>query len=100
MNVNTAGWKSSEFILLVVGAVLIVFLVVAENALKWNVQQAFDLSIYLFGGNATYALGRSYYKGKKIEALASLGGNGSGEKILERLGAFVKESLPDPKKKK
>lgn len=104
MRLKTNGWKSSEFILLVVGLIVVIGLVVSENALGWKIRDdAYQLiMILLGGGGAVYAGGRSFYKGKQAEAIAKLGSRESGEEskdILQRLGVFVTDALKDAVRK-
>ena len=73
MDINTNGRKSSEFWLAIVAIVLVSGLVVAENALGWTLNgETKTMLMSLVGVVVAYIGGRSWYKGKKADAMRGI----------------------------
>lgn len=65
---KTNGKSTSEFAMLVVSIVLVVGMVVAENALGWEIDASTkNVLMTLIGGQAVYAAGRTAYKISKTK---------------------------------
>ena len=78
IQIQTKGWKSSEFVMLVINMLIMIVGTIAKNRFGWEIPEEFwNLLLASFGGNAVYAAGRSHYKANKAKALASvINGNG------------------------
>ncbi len=71
IDIQTKGWKSSEFIALIVNVVVMVGGLLAKKY-GWNVPEEFwTMLLGSFGATGVYSLGRAHYKASKAKAIAS-----------------------------
>ena len=71
MDVQTKGFKTSEFWMTLIPIAITVFLIYATNSLGWEIDQDLkNLLLASIGGGAVYAGGRSHYKSSKIRAMS------------------------------
>ena len=71
MEIKTRGFATSEFWLIIITTVLLVGITIAENTLGWKIDpRLHDLLWGLLPTAGVYTLGRSWFKGKKIEAIS------------------------------
>lgn len=73
IEVQTRGIQTSEFWLLIASNLIVIGIVVAENAFGWILDDSIkNMILTQVGGNAAYAGFRSWYKSNKVKAIASL----------------------------